>query len=71
MSNFDRGHSRDNSFKKNKHNSTLNNDLFDPDSGQPFFKPKVGRGPKTQIRPDPKNPGAVGQLLYENSIALR
>jgi hypothetical protein len=50
----------------------LNNDLFDPESGQPFFKPKVGRGPKKQYRPDPKDqPGAVGQSLYDNSIALR
>jgi len=33
MSNFDRGNSRDNSYRKIKHNSTLNNDLFDPESG--------------------------------------
>jgi hypothetical protein len=56
MSNFDRANSRDNSYRKNKqHNTTLNNDLFDPESGQPFFKPKVGRGPKKQYRPDPKD----------------
>ena len=36
-----------------KNSTTLNNDLFDPDSGQPFFKPKVGRGPKNQSRPSP------------------
>jgi hypothetical protein len=29
-----------------KSNINLNNDLFDQDTGQPYFHPKVGRGPK-------------------------
>ncbi|CDW91726.1 UNKNOWN [Stylonychia lemnae] len=72
MSNFDRANSRDNSMRKNKNNTTLNNDLFDPESGQPFFKPKVGRGPRKQHRPDPKDqPGGVSMALYDQSKALR
>lgn len=45
----------------------LNNDLFDPESGQPFFRPRVGRGPKAR----PTDPRTVGQHLYEHSKALR
>ena len=50
-----------------KKSSTLSNDLFDPDSGLPFrFKPRVGRGPKYQNRPDPHiKKGATGQMLYD------
>lgn len=37
-----------------KKSATLSNDLFDPDSGMPFsFHPRVGRGPRNQVRPDP------------------
>jgi hypothetical protein len=43
---------RDHRSKSHKKaNLTFNNDLFDPDSGQPYFNPKVGRGPKNQDRP--------------------
>lgn len=30
---------------------TLTNDLYDPETGQEFFKPKVGRAPRQQLRP--------------------
>lgn len=46
ISAFERANSRDVSSKRKNQNTTLNNDLFDPESGQPFFQPKVGRGPK-------------------------
>lgn len=29
---------------------TLSNDLYDPETGQEFFKPKVGRAPRNQLR---------------------
>lgn len=38
--------------------------MYDSETGQPFFHPKIGRGPKQQIRPDPRE-GVVGQMLYE------
>jgi len=44
--------SRERSLQRN--NQTFTNDLFDPESGQPYFKPKICRGPKTQHRPDPR-----------------
>lgn len=50
-----------------KPDNSLTNELFDPDSGQPYFKPLVGRGPKNQSR----EPRAVGSHLYANSKALK
>jgi|LauGreDrversion4_2_1035121.scaffolds.fasta_scaffold267969_1 hypothetical protein len=48
-----------------KKSSTFSNDLFDPDSGMPFFRPRVGRGPRNQHRPDPtKEKGAIAAMLY-------
>ena len=58
-----RSSSRDRSQKRN---ATFNNDLFDPESGQPFFKPKVGRGPKNLQRPGPKEKD-IGQYLYQHN----
>ena len=50
-----------------KKSATLSNDLFDPDSGFPWFKPRVGRGPR-----NPNNPRyhmhdkrEVARMLYE------
>lgn len=34
----------------------LTNDLFDPETGQEYFKPKIGRGPTTRGRRE--DPGA-------------
>ncbi len=53
-----------------KSNINLNNDLFDQDTGQPYFHPKVGRGPKLQHRPSPTN-GNVGSMLYEQGCFLK
>lgn len=54
-----------------KKSSTFSNDLFDPDSGMPYFRPRVGRGPRNQHRPDPvKDKGATTAMLYNQSKAL-
>jgi hypothetical protein len=38
----------------------------------PYFKPRVGRGPRNQIRPDPKREkGATAAMLYNQSKALK
>lgn len=39
---------------------TLSHDLYDPETGQEFFHPKVGRGPQQQLRPK------AGKLTSEN-----
>ena len=38
-----------------ENSNTLSNDLFDPDTGQALFHPRVGRGPRGQSRD--KDPG--------------
>lgn len=43
------------------HSQTLSNDLYDPETGQEFFKPKIGRGPKNQARPQAT---AAHEMLY-------
>lgn len=50
-----------------KKSATLSNELFDPDSGFPWFRPRVGRGPR-----NPNNPRyhmhdkrEVARMLYE------
>lgn len=48
----------------------MNGDLFDSETGQPFFQPKVGRGPKFQQRVSPGR-GNVGAALYEQSLLAR
>jgi hypothetical protein len=54
-----------------KKSSTFSNDLFDPDSGMPFFRPRVGRGPRNQHRPDPaKEKGAIAVMLYNQGKAM-
>lgn len=45
---------------------TLTNDLFDPETGQAFFKPKVGRAPR--YKPRLKNPG---DQLYNEALKQR
>jgi len=48
-----------------KKSSTFSNELCDPDSGIPYFRPRVGRGPRNQQRPDPvKEKGATAVMLY-------
>ena len=39
---------------------TLSQDLYDPETGQEFFKPKIGRGPRNQARPV----GQINEMLY-------
>lgn len=47
-----------------QHSKNLTNDLFDPETGQELFKPKVGRGPRgTNYRP--------GVDLYEHAYYSR
>ena len=41
---------------------TLTNELYDPDTGQEFFKPKIGRGPRSQQRP---RTGDTHHMLYQ------
>ena len=40
---------------------TLTNDLYDPDTGQEFFQPRVGRGPRSYHRPSANN---THEMLY-------
>ena len=48
-----------------KKSATFSNELCDPDSGMPYFRPKVGRGPRNQQRPAPsKEKGSVAIMLY-------
>lgn len=49
-----------------ENSKNLTNDLFDPETGQEYFKPKVGRGPIGQMRY--KNPG---DQLYSEAIKSR
>ena len=46
---------------------TLTNDLYDPETGQELFKPKVGRGPRNKARPPARNSETAGQMLYTAS----
>lgn len=46
---------------------TLSQDLYDPETGQQLFKPKIGRGPKTQKRPPIKSSQTTGKMLFEAS----
>lgn len=50
-----------------KKSATFSNELRDPDSGMPYpFRPRVGRGPRNQHRPDPiRNRGSTGLMLYD------
>ena len=49
---------------------TLTNDLYDPETGQELFKPKVGRGPKQASRPQvARTSESAGQHLYKESRA--
>eukprot|EP00347_Sterkiella_histriomuscorum_P010260 403376977 len=69
LSGYSRGVSRDRSNKKQENKDS---DLFDQDSGQPFFKPKVGRGPRNQLRPNARDqPEAIGLHLYDQSKVQR
>jgi hypothetical protein len=63
---FDRlSHRMNNSYDRSKlmmeNSKSLTNDLFDPETGQEYFKPKVGRAPRgrQQYRP--------GQDLYSEA----
>lgn len=40
---------------------TLTNDLYDPETGQEFFKPRVGRAPRDRHRPQAGN---AHEMLY-------
>jgi hypothetical protein len=49
-----------------ENSNSLSNDLFDPETGQAFFKPKVGRGPRGRSRS--KEPG---EQLYRDALRAR
>jgi len=49
-----------------ENSKSLTNDLFDPETGQVLFHPKVGRGPRQRSRQ--RNPS---EQLYENALKLR
>ena len=49
-----------------ENSKNLNNDLFDPETGQELFKPRVGRAPLHQIRA--KDPG---MQLYQEALRSR
>ena len=44
----------------------MTNDLYDPETGQELFKPKVGRGPRNQQR-QVRNSEAAGNNLFKAS----
>jgi hypothetical protein len=46
---------------------TLTNDLYDPETGQELFRPKVGRGPKNKSRATGHSSESTGQMLYQAS----
>ena len=50
-----------NSYDRSKllmeNSKSLTNDLFDPETGQEFFKPRVGRGPVRGRSRQNYNPG--------------
>lgn len=50
--------SRERSQMMMANSQTLSNDLYDPETGQELFKPKIGRGPRNQARP-------AGNSAYE------
>lgn len=54
--------SRERSQMMMANSQTLTNDLYDPETGQQFFKPKVGRAPRHQLRP---HIGATHEMLYK------
>ncbi|TNV74359.1 hypothetical protein FGO68_gene10317 [Halteria grandinella] len=65
-----RYHEKERLHRSLKKSSTLSNDLFDPETHQWNFHPKVGRGPRNQHRPE-KGGLATAQMLYEQSKALQ
>ena len=46
---------------------TLTNDLYDPETGQELFRPKVGRGPKNKSRAPGHSSESTGHMLYQAS----
>ena len=42
---------------------TLNNDLCDPETGQEYFKPRVGRAPRGRTKPSDNV--SAGKHLYK------
>lgn len=45
---------------------SLTNELFDPETGQQLFKPKVGRGPRGRARSKD-----TGSSLYRQALLSR
>lgn len=51
-----------------ENSKSLTNELFDPETGQALFHPKIGRAPRGRSRSKNQNPG---DKLYQDALNLR